>query len=154
LATRLGQGEFAYEVIDSWGALPDGWVLGDVAAVAVDAKDQVVVFHRGEHPVIIFDRDGRFLRSWGDGVFNAPHGLDIGRDGMIYCTDAGDHTVRKFTPEGKLELTIGIPGEPAPAMSGNRSIAAPTPPFRREATSTSPTATQMRGCINTHPMGS
>jgi len=115
---RLGEGEFVYEVAVDWGELPDGWTLGDVAAVAVDRADRVYVFHRGAHPLIVFDRDGRFLCSWGDGVFNQPHGLHIGDDDMIYCTDTGDHTVRKFTLEGTLQLTIGIPGEPAPPMSG------------------------------------
>jgi len=118
VTTRLGEGEFVYEVAGDWGELPRGWTLGDVAAVAVDRADRVYVFHRGDHPLIVFDRDGRFLRSWGDGVFNQPHGLHVGDDDMIYCTDTGDHTVRKFTLEGTLQLTIGIPGEPAPPMSG------------------------------------
>jgi DNA-binding beta-propeller fold protein YncE len=117
VTTKLGAGDFAYEVVD-WGELPDGWTLADVAAVAVDENDNVFVFHRGEHPMIVFDRHGRFLRSWGEGVFTAPHGIDVARDGMVYCTDAFDHTVRRFTPEGKLELTIGTPGKSSPFMSG------------------------------------
>ncbi|WP_144140857.1 peptidyl-alpha-hydroxyglycine alpha-amidating lyase family protein [Paraburkholderia sp. BCC1884] len=115
--TKLGEGEFVYEVAD-WGELPDGWKMGDVAAIGVDHNDQVYVFHRGEHPMLVFDRNGRFLRAWGEDTFQAPHGIDIGRDGMIYCTDASDHTVRKFTPEGKLLLTLGTPGESSPFMSG------------------------------------
>jgi len=115
--TKLGDGELAYEVAD-WGELPHGWKLGDVAAIGVDRSDQVYVFHRGEHPMLVFDRDGRFQRAWGEGVFQAPHGIDIGSDGMIYCTDAFDHTVRKFTPEGRLLLTIGTPGQASPFMSG------------------------------------
>jgi hypothetical protein len=118
MSTKLGEGEFTYEVTD-WGQMPDGWSLGDCAAVAVDGDDNVFVFHRGDHPILVFDREGRFLRSWGEGVFAAPHGLDIGADGMIYCTDAMDHTVRKFTPEGKLILTIGTPGKSSPFMSGD-----------------------------------
>ena len=97
----LGDGCFRYSVDTDWGALPDGWSLGDVAAVGVDAKDDVYVFNRGDHPMIVFDRDGNFLRSWGEGVFRNPHGLNIGHDGFIYCTDDGDHTVRKCTPDGK-----------------------------------------------------
>jgi DNA-binding beta-propeller fold protein YncE len=90
----------------------------DVAAVAVDHKDRVYVFNRGEHPMIVFDRDGNFLRSWGEGVFHRAHGLHIGPDESLYCTDDGDHSVRKCTLEGKVLLTIGIPGKPAPYMSG------------------------------------
>lgn len=114
----LGTGDYRYKVIEEWGRLPDGWSLQDVAAVAVDHKDQVYVFNRGAHPMIVFDREGNFLRSWGEGVFTRAHGIHIGPDESLYCTDDGDHTVRKCTLDGKVLLTIGIPGEPAPYMSG------------------------------------
>ena len=118
MATILGSGQFRYEVIEDWAKLPDGWLFKDVAAVAIDHKDRVYVFNRGEHPMIVFDRDGNFLRSWGEGVFNRAHGLHIGPDESLYCTDDGDHSVRKCTLEGKVLLTIGIPGKPSPYMSG------------------------------------
>ncbi|HEX9450639.1 MAG TPA: peptidyl-alpha-hydroxyglycine alpha-amidating lyase family protein [Burkholderiales bacterium] len=118
MATTLGSGKFKYEVISDWAKLPDGWSFRDVAAVAVDLKDRVYVFNRGEHPMMVFDRDGKFLRSWGEGVFNRAHGLHIGPDESLYCTDDGDHSVRKCTLEGNVLLTIGIPGKPSPYMSG------------------------------------
>jgi len=118
MRTTLGSGKFKYEVISDWAKLPDGWSFRDVAAVAVDHKDRVYVFNRGEHPMMVFDRDGKFLRSWGEGVFNRAHGLHIGPDESLYCTDDGDHSVRKCTLEGKVLLTIGIPGKPSPYMSG------------------------------------
>src|SRR5258708_7612586 len=68
--TRLGEGEFVYEVAHDWGEQPDGWTLGDVAAVAVDRTDRVYVFHRGTHPLIVFERDGRFLCSWGGTTYS------------------------------------------------------------------------------------
>jgi DNA-binding beta-propeller fold protein YncE len=114
----LGSGEHRYRVIDNWAKLPDGWELTDVASVAVDSQDRVYVFNRGAHPMIVFDRYGNFLRSWGEGVFSRAHGLNIGADYNLYCTDDGDHTVRKCTPEGKVLLTIGIPEKPAAFMSG------------------------------------
>ena len=70
MATTLGSGNFKYEVIEDWAHLPDGWSFRDVAAVAVDHKDRVYVFNRGEHPMMVFDRDGKFLKSWGEWVFN------------------------------------------------------------------------------------
>jgi len=118
MSVILGEGDHQYRVNKDWGKLPDGWELLDVAAVAVDSKDQIYVFNRGAHPMIVFDRDGNFQRSWGEGLFERAHGLHIGPDDMLYCTDDGDHTVRKCTPEGKVLLEIGIPGEPAPFMSG------------------------------------
>ena len=114
----LGEQPFHYEVDEGWGALPEGWEYRDVAAVGVDSKDRVYVFSRGEHPMIVFDREGNFLRSWGEDIFTRAHGLHIGPDDMLYCTDDGDHTLRKCTPEGKVELTLGVPGAPAPYMSG------------------------------------
>jgi DNA-binding beta-propeller fold protein YncE len=118
MATILGSGNYRYEVQEDWAKIPDGWTFTDVAAVAVDNKDRVYVFNRGEHPMMVFDRDGKFLRSWGEGVFHRAHGLHIGPDETLYCTDDGDHSVRKCTLDGKVLLTIGIPGKPSPYMSG------------------------------------
>jgi DNA-binding beta-propeller fold protein YncE len=118
MSAVLGSGEHRYRVVENWAKLPDKWEFMDVAAVAVDSKDQIYVFNRGEHPVIVFDRQGNFLRSWGEGVFKRAHGLHIDSHDNLYCTDDGDHTVRRCTPMGKIELTIGIPGKPAPYMSG------------------------------------
>jgi DNA-binding beta-propeller fold protein YncE len=119
----VGSGEYTYRVVDNWAKWPDGWKLHDVAAVGVDAHDNVYAFHRGEHPMVVFDRDGNVLRTWGEGIFKRAHGVHMGPDGAIYLTDDGDHSVRKCTLDGKVLLTIGIPGEPAPFMSGE--------PFRR-----------------------
>ena len=69
MSVILGTGEHRYRVIDDWAKLPNTWTFLDVAAVAVDSKDQVFVFNRGEHPMIVFDRDGNFLREWGKGLF-------------------------------------------------------------------------------------
>jgi hypothetical protein len=81
MTTTLGTGEHRYRVIENWAKLPDDWELKDAAAVAVDSKDCVYVFNRGEHPMIVFDRDRNFLRSWGEGQFPRAHGLHIDADG-------------------------------------------------------------------------
>jgi len=65
----LGSGEHRYSVVENWAKLPASWEFKDVAAVAVDSKDQVYVFNRGEHPMMVFDRDGNFLRAWGEGMY-------------------------------------------------------------------------------------
>ena len=118
MSTTLGDGKYRYQVIADWAKLPDGWEFLDVAAVAVDSKDRVYVFNRGQHPMIVFDREGNFLRSWGEGLFKRAHGIHIGPDESLYCTDDGDHTVRKCTLEGKVLLTIGVPEKPSGYMSG------------------------------------
>src|SRR5438874_1991729 len=114
----LGSGEYRYRVVESWAKLPEGWNLTDVASVAVDSKDRIYVFNRGDHPMVVLDREGNFITSWGEGLFNRAHGLHIDADDHLYCTDDGDHTVRKCTSDGKVLLTIGIPNKPAPFMSG------------------------------------
>ncbi len=118
MGTILGEGEHRYEVVENWGKLPPGLRYSEVAAVGVDSKDNVYVFARGQNPMIVFDREGNFLRTWGQGLFSRAHGLHIGTDDTLYCTDDGDHTVRHMTTEGKLLMEIGIPGKPAEYMSG------------------------------------
>lgn len=110
--------DWQYEFVDGWARLPAGWRLGDVGGVAVDAQDRVYVFHRGEHPLLVFSAEGDLLDAWGDGIFTSPHGLDCGHDGFLYCTDDGDHTVRKFDTSGRLQLEIGVAGVPTAFLSG------------------------------------
>jgi hypothetical protein len=118
MPTILGSGEHRYRVVENWAQLPEGWNLTDVASVAVDSKDRVYLFNRGAHPMVVLDREGNFLKSWGEGLFSRAHGLHIDADDNLYCTDDGDHTVRKCSADGKVLLTIGIPNKPAPFMSG------------------------------------
>lgn len=96
-----------------WAAVPVGWTWTEVTAVAVDSRDRVFVFNRGDHPLMVFDRNGAFLESWGEGLFARPHGITIGPDDCVYCTDDLDHTVKKFTPDGRLLLTLGTSGRPS-----------------------------------------
>lgn len=121
MTKEFGEGALRYvapEAPANWGKLPDGWLFGEVAAVGVDRHDNVYVFTRGEHPMLVFDREGNFLRSWGEGQFKRPHGVHMAPDDTIFLTDDGDHTVRRYTLDGKLLLKLGISGKPAPFMSG------------------------------------
>ena len=119
MAVVLGTEGYRYEVRDNWAKLPPGMEFNaDVAAVGVDKHDNVYAFNRGKHPMCVFDRDGNLLRTWGEGVFLRPHGVFMAPDETIWLTDDGDHTVRHCTLDGKVLLTIGIPGKPAPYMSG------------------------------------
>jgi DNA-binding beta-propeller fold protein YncE len=85
----------------------------DVSGVDVDSAGNVYLLTRHDHRVVVFDSDGTFLRSWGEGVFTGPHGLTVGPDDTIYCVDNGDHTVRRFTPDGRLLMTLGTPDRPS-----------------------------------------
>ena len=114
----LGSGDYTYAAVPDWAQLPPGWRFKEIGAVGVDGHDNVYVFNRGEHPMIVFDRDGKFLRSWGEGVFPRAHGLHMGPDDTVWLTDDLDHTVRQCTLDGRVLLTLGIPGRPARFMSG------------------------------------
>jgi hypothetical protein len=123
---------FGYKADDRWAKLPAGWGWREVAGVATDSRDHVYVFSRGDHRVMVFDRDGTFQSSWGEGVFVRPHGIFVGPDDCVYCTDDSDHTVRKFTPDGRLLLTLGTRGKPSDtgATSNDyRTIQWGGPPF-------------------------
>jgi hypothetical protein len=109
----VGQGDFTYELAEGWEQLPAGWRHGDVVNVATDSRGRAYVFNRSEHPVMVYERDGRFVGSWGEGVFTRAHGITITNDDVVYCTDDKDHTVRKFTLEGELLQTIGTPHRPS-----------------------------------------
>ena len=58
MAEIVGTGDFKYRIIENWAKLPNGWSFKEVAAVGVDGRDNVYAFNRGEHPVMVFDRDG------------------------------------------------------------------------------------------------
>jgi DNA-binding beta-propeller fold protein YncE len=124
--------QYGYEADDHWAKLPAGLTWPEVAGVAVDSRDRVFVFNRGEHPVMVFDADGSFIKSWGEGVFGRPHGIFIGPDDAVYCTDDVGHSVRKFTVDGKLLLTLGTPGAPSDTGAASmdyRTIVRAGPPF-------------------------
>ena len=124
-----------YEVVEGWEQLPSGYVHRDVAGVATDSEDRVYLICRGDHPIIVYDAGGKFLRSWGQGEFTyRTHGITVGPDEMLYCTDDGNHTVRKFTPDGKLLLTLGTMNKPSDTGYDGKNtgtVSRPGTPFNR-----------------------
>ncbi|MDP7090329.1 MAG: peptidyl-alpha-hydroxyglycine alpha-amidating lyase family protein [Dehalococcoidia bacterium] len=107
-----GSGDFVYELIPDWAKLPDGWVFTQVAAVAVDKDDNVYAFNRSEHPIIVFDRDGNFIKSFGEGDFPNAHGMCFANDGTLWLADNGDHTVKRYTTAGECLMVLGSRDEP------------------------------------------
>ncbi len=100
-----------FALVAGWEQLPDDIVHLDVADVAVDADDNVFVLARKEPAVIVYDADGRFLRTWGAQVLsNRPHAITISPEGTVYVVDEGSHVVRLFSPEGGERGLIGTPG--------------------------------------------
>jgi len=92
--------------------MPDGFKFGRASAVTTDGAGNVYAFQRGPKadPVIVFDSAGKYLRSWGKGVFGTPHGIRIDKAGNVWCVDNGNQQVYKFTPDGTLLQTWGTKG--------------------------------------------
>ncbi len=109
-----------YEVVERWGKLPKGWVFTQVAGVAVDSLNRVLILCRGIHPIIVFSREGEFIESWGDGIFKNAHGAYIDTEDNFYCVDSGDHTVRKFSKNGELVFTLGTEDIPVDGKPFNK----------------------------------
>jgi DNA-binding beta-propeller fold protein YncE len=104
---------FRSRVDENWPRFPGDGPDGEAVAVACDSRGRVFVFLRGPRPVQVFEPDGTFAAAWGEGLFLRPHGIFIGPDDTVYCADDFDHTVRAFTPEGRLQLTLGTSGSPS-----------------------------------------
>ncbi|MBT8355070.1 MAG: peptidyl-alpha-hydroxyglycine alpha-amidating lyase family protein [Desulfofustis sp.] len=116
--TIFGVDDYRYEELLDWPQLPDGMDLGEVVDVAVDKQDNVYIFCRGDHPIMIFRQDGTFLRDWGEGLFTRPHGITIDKDGVIFCVDDNGHWIGCFTAEGTLLGQIGRRNHGAVPHSG------------------------------------
>ena len=104
--------ESSYQVVENWATFPPGVTAWSAATgVDIDSKGNIYVFHRNESmPIMAFDKNGKFLRAWGQGLFKTTHFLRTDRDGNVWVTDRGDHQVFKFSPEGKLLMTLGRKG--------------------------------------------
>jgi DNA-binding beta-propeller fold protein YncE len=101
-----------YELVADGLQLPRDLKLGPVSGVATDVAGRVYLFHRGKQPVLVFEKDGKFLRSWGDDLVKTAHGLRVDRDNNVWITDIGNHLVTKFDSQGKALLTLGTKDEP------------------------------------------
>ena len=106
----IGEGEHQYEVIHDWGALPAGHVYGNTHGVAVDAQGHIHIKHtvgagaKIEDAVVVFDGDGKFIRSWGKQYKGGAHGLHLSKEGgeeFFYLCDPKRHLFAKTTLEGK-----------------------------------------------------
>jgi DNA-binding beta-propeller fold protein YncE len=127
----VGDGQFHYRVDPKW-AIPADGRFGEVPGIACDSRGRVLLFARGTRAVHVFSDTGALLSTWGEGLFNRPHGILVGPDDTVYCTDDCDHTVRAFTSDGRLLLTLGTSGHPSDTGATKmdyRTIQRPAGPF-------------------------
>jgi len=105
-----GTGHYQFELIDDFAKLPEGQTFGNITRVATDSKHNLYVFQRKDPAVLIFDPNGKFVSSWGSGLFKRAHGFKIVND-IAYVTDQVDCVCMIYTLEGQLKKTIGVRGQ-------------------------------------------
>ena len=128
--------KLSYKLVEGWEKLPPNLKHLDCVGAGVDAKDRVYLITRSDARVIVYEQDGTFVTAWGEGIFTPrTHCIRFGPDGAVYTVDDGDHTVRKFTPEGKQLMMLGTPGVSSDTGynkdKGTASITHGGPPFNR-----------------------
>jgi len=102
-----------YAVDPGWPQRSPDIPWGAVPSVAVDRQDNVWIHTRANPAVQVYAPDGRYLKGWREETpGTGAHGVRFDAEGNIWLVDVGLHVVRKFTPEGRLLLTLGTPGEP------------------------------------------
>ena len=104
---RVVLGARLYRVERPWGDLTDGPELGLVSQVAVDSEGSLFILQRTFPPLVVIDREGRFLRSFGDGLVRDGHGIYIERDDRVFVVDRDAHQVLIFAVDGTLLGRLG-----------------------------------------------
>jgi len=104
--------DLGYRAAVGWPKLPAAWSLGQVAGVAVDSEERYYIYHRGNEapPLICFDREGEYLRSWGEGEFIRPHMAKCDEDDNIWLIDDSGHALYLYSHDGALLKTLGTKG--------------------------------------------
>ena len=116
----VGTGEHTYECLHNWGELPSHVKWGETHGVAVDEAGLVYIKHRNNAPdpmdaIVVFDPEGKFVRSFGDEYNGGGHGIDIRKEGgteFLYLCDVKHGIVAKTTLKGELVWAKGRPPEP------------------------------------------
>ncbi len=98
-----------------------GWESGAVSWVAVDGKGTIYELQRSDKAdtVLVLDREGKVLRSWGKGDYEIPHSIRIDPAGNVWTVDAASSTLIKYSPLGEKLMTISVGEQPENGSSFN-----------------------------------
>lgn len=96
-----------------------GWEMGMVSWVTSDKNGLIYLLQRGDKadPVVVVNKDGKVVRSWGKGMYTMPHAIRVDPQGNVWTTDAASSMVYKFSPDGKKLMEINIGGQPTPCRN-------------------------------------
>jgi hypothetical protein len=100
------------------------WTTDYVSSVAAGPDGTTYLLHRNlkVDPVVVIDRSGRIVRSWGSGLYTNPHSIRLDPEGNVWTVDSGSSVVLKFTPQGKQLLRVEV-GELPKSARGSRGAA-------------------------------
>jgi len=101
-----------YKVDASWPLeKPSGVEWAAMSSVAVGPDGNVWTFNRGKLPVQVYTPEGKLVKAWGEGMFKNPHTIRFDKSGNLWVIDTQSQTVRKFSADGKVLMTIGTPDQ-------------------------------------------
>jgi DNA-binding beta-propeller fold protein YncE len=102
-----------YKVDAGWPMeKPPGGEWGAMSGVAIAPDGNIWTFNRGKIPVQVYTPQGKLVKAWGAGMFRYPHTVRFDNDGNLWILDTPSHTLRKFSSDGKVLMTIGTPDQP------------------------------------------
>ena len=90
---KVGTGPYTYELEENFAKMPEGETIGLISRVTTDSQNRLYIFQRKDPAVLIFDKDGKFVSSWGAGLFKRAHGFKIVND-IVPDTRADKKTAR------------------------------------------------------------
>jgi len=99
-----------YDVDTAWPRKPDRFKWVQMPGVTIDAQDHIYIITRHNPAVQVYETDGTLLRAWNVEDPNGAHFIRIGPAGNVWAANITNHTVRQYTPDGKLLMTLGEPG--------------------------------------------
>jgi len=102
--------DLGYTPVADGLALPDGKKYPSVAAIGINSKGHIFVFQRAPVPLVEFDENEKFIRTFGEGLAARPHGMRIDAQDNIWITDVNGNTVTKLNPQGQTVMTLGKEG--------------------------------------------
>ncbi len=108
----IGSGDHTYQVIHGWGDLPDTIHYGFTHGVVCDSQHRILIHNQSPDAVVIFDENGKFVKSWGPEFAKGAHGMWLNREGrqeFLYLSDYVRHIVVKTTLDGEIVYTLGWP---------------------------------------------
>jgi len=109
----VGTGEHTYEALRPFGKSSAEMKFGNISHVAVDSKDRVYLYQRGNPPILVLDKEGNLKNSLGKDLLVDGHGIFITKNDNIFAVARGVHEVFKFTVEGEIDLRIGNREKPS-----------------------------------------